>query len=105
MLVRWSPSREGGAGVRAKGRKWSHITVHAPPEFHREYKLYAIENGLTMQQLADRTLAHARSGLSKATDLEEDAARRLLMTGMNPGGDGHVGRPGRGGALDDAGRS
>ena len=42
--------------------------------------------GLTMQQLADRTLAHARSGLSKATDLEEDAARRLLMTGMNPGG-------------------
>ena len=27
-----------------------------------------------------------RSGLSKATDLEEDAARRLLMTGMNPGG-------------------
>lgn len=42
--------------------------------------------GLTMQQLADRTLGHARSGLSKATDLEEDAARRLLMAGMNPGG-------------------
>lgn len=42
--------------------------------------------GLTMKQLADRTLAHARSGLSKATDLEEDAARRLLMAGMNPGG-------------------
>ena len=42
--------------------------------------------GLTMQQLADRTLAHARSGLSRVTDLEDDAARRLLATGMNPGG-------------------
>jgi len=42
--------------------------------------------GLTMQQLANRTLGHARSGLSRATDLEEDAARRLLMAGMNPGG-------------------
>ncbi|RUU72036.1 DEAD/DEAH box helicase [Mesorhizobium sp. M2C.T.Ca.TU.009.01.2.1] len=42
--------------------------------------------GLTMQQLADRTLGHARSGLSRVTDLEEDAARHLLMTGMNPGG-------------------
>jgi hypothetical protein len=42
--------------------------------------------GLTMRELADRTLGHARSGLSKATDLEEDAARRLLMAGMNPGG-------------------
>lgn len=48
---------EGGAGVRAKGRKWSHITVHAPPEFHREYKLYAIENGLTMQQLLMESFA------------------------------------------------
>lgn len=42
--------------------------------------------GLTMRQLADRVLGHARAGLSKATDLEHDAARRLLMTGMNPGG-------------------
>jgi len=42
--------------------------------------------GLTMRQLADRTLGHARLGLSKSIDLEQDAARRLLMAGMNPGG-------------------
>jgi ATP-dependent helicase YprA (DUF1998 family) len=42
--------------------------------------------GLTNEQLADRTLAHARSGLSRATDLEDDASRRLLAAGMNPGG-------------------
>ena len=42
--------------------------------------------GMTMQQLADRVLAHARAGLSRATDLEADAGRRLLTTGMNPGG-------------------
>jgi DEAD/DEAH box helicase domain-containing protein len=42
--------------------------------------------GLTMQQLATRAVAHARSGLSRCTDLEQDAARRLLTTGMNPGG-------------------
>ena len=32
-------------------RRWSHITVHATPEFHREYKVYAAAHGLTMQQL------------------------------------------------------
>jgi hypothetical protein len=42
---------KGGERRRAKGRKWSHITVHASPAFHHEYKLYALENGLTMQQL------------------------------------------------------
>ena len=42
--------------------------------------------GLTMQQLADQVLAHARSRLARATDLEDDVARRLLATGMNPGG-------------------
>lgn len=42
--------------------------------------------GFTMRQLADRALDLARWGLSRATDLEEHAARRLLVTGMNPGG-------------------
>ena len=45
-----SPPKRAGRG--AKGRKWSHITVHAAPEFHREYKLYAIENGLLMESFA-----------------------------------------------------
>ena len=36
---------------KAKGRKWSHITVHATPDFHHEYKLFALTHGLTMQQL------------------------------------------------------
>lgn len=42
--------------------------------------------GLTMEQLANQVLARASAGLSRATDLEESAARRLLSTGMNPGG-------------------
>ena len=51
----WKPEftpEEGREGRGAKGRKWSHITVHAAPEFHREYKLYAIENGLLMESFA-----------------------------------------------------
>ena len=55
----WEPetaSDKGGEGRRVKGRKWSHITVHASPAF-REYKLYAIENGLTMQQLLMESFA------------------------------------------------
>ena len=43
-------------------------------------------DGLTMQQLADQVLARASAGISKATDLEADAERRLLAAGMNPGG-------------------
>ncbi len=42
--------------------------------------------GLTMQQLADQVLNQARAGLSRATDLELEAQRRMLTTGMNPGG-------------------
>ena len=42
--------------------------------------------GLTMQELANRVLAQARQGLSRATDLEGEVERRLLMAGMNPGG-------------------
>src|SRR3546814_14826853 len=42
--------------------------------------------GLTMQQLADRPLPLALAGPSKAKDLLEYAARRLLMTGTNPCG-------------------
>ena len=44
--------RRGQGGRGAKRRKWSHITVHAAPEFHREYKLYAVENGLLMESFA-----------------------------------------------------
>jgi hypothetical protein len=50
----WEPgatAEEAGAGRTAKRRKWSHITVHASPDFHHEYKLFALEHGLTMQQL------------------------------------------------------
>ncbi len=56
----WEPetaSNGGGEGPRGKGRKWSHITVHASPAFHREYKLYALEQGLTMQQLLMESFA------------------------------------------------
>lgn len=42
--------------------------------------------GLTMGQLADQVLARAKVGLSWVIDLEEEAARRLLTAGMNPGG-------------------
>lgn len=42
--------------------------------------------GLTMQQLANLTLHRAQSGLSPIQALEGDAQRRLLATGMNPGG-------------------
>jgi hypothetical protein len=41
----------------AKPRKWSHITVHATPDFHHEYKLFALEHGLTMQQLMMESFA------------------------------------------------
>ena len=40
-----------------KPRKWSHITVHATPDFHHEYKLFALEHGLTMQQLMMESFA------------------------------------------------
>jgi hypothetical protein len=42
--------------------------------------------GLTMQQLADQISAQARDGLSPITGIDADAQRRLLATGMNPGG-------------------
>ena len=44
-------------GDRKRSRKWSHITVHATPDFHHEYKLFALENGLTMQQLMMKSFA------------------------------------------------
>ena len=44
------------------------------------------EGGMTMQELADQVVARAKAGLSKATDLEAEAERRLLAAGMNPGG-------------------
>ena len=42
--------------------------------------------GLTMQQLADQVVAQSTAGLTRVTDLEAEAGRRLLTTGMNPGG-------------------
>lgn len=50
-------ARDENAPRRARGGKWSHITVHASPDFHREYKIFAIENGLTMQQLLMESFA------------------------------------------------
>lgn len=45
-----APKTAARTGKR-KSSKWSHITVHATPDFHHEYKLFALTNGLTMQQL------------------------------------------------------
>jgi len=42
--------------------------------------------GLTQQQLADQILAQARSGVLPIHNLQAQAQRRLLATGMNPGG-------------------
>lgn len=53
---------------------------------HPRMRGYPSVGGLTMQQHADQVLQQARAGLSKVTDLEADAQRRLLITGMNPGG-------------------
>jgi DEAD/DEAH box helicase domain-containing protein len=53
---------------------------------HPRMRTYPSIDGMTMQQHADLVLRHARAGLSRATDLEADAQRRLLITGMNPGG-------------------
>ena len=41
---------------------------------------------LTMQELADEVLAHARASIVRATDLEAAVRRQLLQAGMNPGG-------------------
>ena len=43
-------------------------------------------SGFNMQQYADDFSKRTRAGLSKATDLESEAGRRLLIAGMNPGG-------------------
>jgi hypothetical protein len=42
--------------------------------------------GMTQQQLADQILAQARSGVLPIQSLQAQAQRRLLATGMNPGG-------------------
>ena len=42
--------------------------------------------GFTMGEYADVFSKRTRAGLSKATDLENEAGRRLLIAGMNPGG-------------------
>jgi DEAD/DEAH box helicase domain-containing protein len=43
-------------------------------------------DGLTMQQHAALVLGHAQLGISRVTDLQNDAQQRLLLRGMNPGG-------------------
>lgn len=53
---------------------------------HPRMRTYPSVDGLTMEQHADLVLRQARAGLSRVTDLELDAQRRLLVTGMNPGG-------------------
>ncbi|QFI67983.1 DEAD/DEAH box helicase [Sinorhizobium alkalisoli] len=73
------------AGMFATGRQSEAMAIMAAQNPALAGMPSAV-GGLTMRQLADRTLGHARLGLSRATDLEEDAARRLLTTGMNPGG-------------------
>ena len=47
-----SPPKRAGRAGREGTQMVTHITVHAAPEFHREYKLYAIENGLLMESFA-----------------------------------------------------
>ncbi|MBR1217498.1 DEAD/DEAH box helicase [Bradyrhizobium sp. U87765 SZCCT0131] len=42
--------------------------------------------GMTLQQYADLLLAQARSGILPIQSLQAQAQRRLLATGMNPGG-------------------
>lgn len=73
------------AGVFATGRQGEAMAIMATQNPAMAGMPSAV-GGLSMRQLADRALGHAKSGLSKVTDLEEYAARKLLMTGMNPGG-------------------
>ena len=80
-----SPEDAALAGVFATGRQSEAMAIMAAQNAAMAGMQSAV-GGLTMRQLADRTLGHARLGLSKATDLEDDAARRLLTAGMNPGG-------------------
>src|SRR6185312_12174044 len=42
--------------------------------------------GMTQQQYADQLLSQARSGVLPIQSLQAQAQRRLLATGMNPGG-------------------
>lgn len=53
---------------------------------HPRMRSHLSANGLTMERHADRIIRQAQAGLSRATDLEDDAQRRLLTVGMNPGG-------------------
>jgi hypothetical protein len=80
-----TPEESALASVFATGRQSEAMAIMASQNTAMAATASAV-GGLTMKQLADRALGHARSGLSRVTDLEDDAARRLLMTGMNPGG-------------------
>lgn len=53
---------------------------------HPRMRDYPSIDGLTMRQHADIVLSQARAGISRATDLEQEAQQSLLLRGMNPGG-------------------
>jgi DEAD/DEAH box helicase domain-containing protein len=53
---------------------------------HPTLRGYPSVNGLTMQQHAVLILRHAQLGLTRVTDLQDDAQHGLLYKGMNPGG-------------------
>lgn len=80
-----TPEEISLASIFATGRQSEAMAIMASRNAAMATMPSAV-GGLTMQQLANRTLGHARSGLSRATDLEDDASRHLLMAGMNPGG-------------------
>lgn len=80
-----SPEETALAGRFAVSRQTEAQAIHSAQ--HPTLRtLPSAVGGLTMEQLAAQVLARARAGLSRVTDLEEEAARRLLTTGMNPGG-------------------
>src|SRR3546814_18509947 len=80
-----SPDDAALASVFAIGRQREAHAILAP-RIPAMAAMPSAIGGLTMQPLADRTLAHARAGLSTAPALQEDAARRLPMNGTEPGG-------------------
>jgi ATP-dependent helicase YprA (DUF1998 family) len=80
-----SPEETALAGRFAVSRQTEAQAIHSA-QHPTMRTLQSAVGGLTMEQLAAQVLARARAGLSRVTDLEEEAARRLLTTGMNPGG-------------------
>ena len=80
-----TPEEESLADAFATGRVSEAQAILAVQHDHMRDTSSPVA-GFTMQQLADQVLGHARLSLARATDLEDEVARRLLATGMNPGG-------------------